>query len=699
MKKRFVILVLAASFALFSQAATVEYWSFENTSFGGSSPNGPSPTNDMWFTDTSIGSEPGAYGSYGAYGTLGRGWDQTSGPQFDSDDLSGPYAGGFAMDTVDKSGDMYVTAGRLDDWTSPDWTLEMHFKADAWEDNGWTTLVGRDGSSWGSAESDFYFQRKGMGNNELRLNYRDVDGTQHILDGTRTLSLNQWYGLAVVADSSAGTLTMYIDDGSGYSMEAQTTGFSEDLGITSSFLSWTFGRGWYNGGLVDNADAHFDNIRFSDNALSVNELIPLNTAGSQLVVTTADDSGGGSLRQTIADAFSGDVVTFTNTLSGQTIVLTTGQLSVNKYLTIDASALTNGIAIDGNGTSRIFEFSSGTGNTLIGLTLTNGYAEGSFAPTNCGGAIYLAGGAALTVSNCTLTGNSIGYNGNGGGIFAFNCNLTLNNSILSGNTNSGIFNNNGTVILNGSTVSSSDGVGIYNYSGTIQVENSTVSDNAGRGIYNTETGRAAVNNSTLSGNGGGIYNKNGGQFIVNSSTISGNSARTGGGIFNQMSLFWITNSIVAGNTAVSGTNIYSDVTVYNSGCLLSGDPVLAPLGDYGGFTQTMPPRLGSPAIDAGTNTVSLPATDQRGYPRLIGKSLDIGACEECFITNSYVSGSEIVLEWMPVPMWESTVMYSTNLTTMPFAELTNGLVYPVHSFTDVVHAAENQCFYKIEIAP
>ena len=41
---------------------------------------------------------------------------------------------------------------------------------------------------------------------------------------------------------------------------------------------------------------------------------------------------------------------------------------------------------------------------------------------------------------------------------------------------------------------------------------------------------------------------------------------------------------------------------------------LAPLGDYGGPTQTMALLPGSPAIDAGTSIGAL-ATDQRGVTR------------------------------------------------------------------------------------
>jgi hypothetical protein len=56
------------------------------------------------------------------------------------------------------------------------------------------------------------------------------------------------------------------------------------------------------------------------------------------------------------------------------------------------------------------------------------------------------------------------------------------------------------------------------------------------------------------------------------------------------------------------------------------DPLLEPLGDYGGPTQTMRPLPGSPVINAGDNT-DAPDTDQRGFPRIVGGFIDIGAVE------------------------------------------------------------------------
>ena len=247
---------------------TQEFWDFENSSY-----TGGAPANDLWFTDTSRGDALGANGTIGSGGTLGRGWDQASGPQFDSDVVS-PGGGSFAMDTVDNSGDMYVTEGALHNWSVSSWTVELQVNIDTIDGN--ETLIGRDGSSYGASASDFYFQVLGSG--ILRLKYRTSDGTELTVDGSTVLQTGSWYGLASVCDTAAGTVTLYVDDGSGYAQDGQAIGLTGDLGIKSSGISWTFGRGWWNGGFVDFMDAHFDNIRFSNRALEPAELIALYSA-------------------------------------------------------------------------------------------------------------------------------------------------------------------------------------------------------------------------------------------------------------------------------------------------------------------------------------------------------------------------------------------------------------------------------------
>jgi len=311
-------------------------------------------------------------------------------------------------------------------------------------------------------------------------------------------------------------------------------------------------------------------------------ILALSPACGQIMVMTSLDGGPGSLRQAIADAFSGDTITFDDTLSGQTIMLLSGQLLVDKDLIIDASDLPDGITIDGNYASRIFEITSAGFSELTGLTLIHGYTSGD------GGAIYLNGSAELTIRNSTLSGNTAS---NGGGIAS---------------------------------------------SGTVYMINATLSDNS------AET------------SGGGIYN---------------------GG------LLMLTNTIVAANTAASNTNIYGSFSGVNN--LTNGAPLLAFLGDYGGPTQTMPPLPGSPAVDAGDNAVTNTlTTDQRGFARIVGSAVDIGAVEGVFNPDFALIN--------PIQLGDGTFQFSfSNLNGASFTVLAStNVALPFNLWSDLGPAVE-----------
>ena len=125
-------------------------------------------------------------------------------------------------------------------------------------------------------------------------------------------------------------------------------------------------------------------------------------------------------------------------------------------------------------------------------TLTNGQ----------GGAIYNAG--MLTVSNSTLDYNRVtGFPARGGAIAnAYNASATITNSTLSGNgggLQGGAIYNQGTMTLSGCTVSGNtavlsaynvppEGGGIYNgYSGNLTILNSVVTGNSPNDVYNLGT--------------------------------------------------------------------------------------------------------------------------------------------------------------------------------------------------------------------
>jgi hypothetical protein len=233
----------------------------------------------------------------------------------------------------------------------------------------------------------------------------------------------------------------------------------------------------------------------------------------------------------------------------------------------------------------------------------------------------------------------------GGGVFN-NGILTVNNCTVSGNIARG-------------TASGGLGGGIDN-GGTLKVNNSTIAGNQVSGVFGAgfgggigNSGTAIVTNSTISGNtssgwGGGIGNL-GGNVSINNTTIAGNKEiYSYGGVANYSGTLTLQNSITANN---SRGDCYTRVAINSEGynlssdgtCAFSGpgdknnvDPMLGPLQNNGGPTQTMALPSGSPAVDAGNPTGCtdglghLLKTDQRGKPRPDAEDTagcDIGAYE------------------------------------------------------------------------
>lgn len=235
---------------------TLAFWNFEDG------------VNGRAFTPA--GSANGTGGSVDiANGTLMRGYDANLGPSWTS--ATPPNGGSLAMSNADNHQDGYVTEGPLHGWSPTAWTIECTVFLE--EISGWKTLLGRDGSSQGDTQSDFYLQKNGI-DNKFRINIDTVGGQRWILDGNYTAQANTWYALAARSDGS--TLSLWLDDGTGYkqigSLDISSQSVAQNA-LPGTTLNWTFGRGWFNGGLVDKIDGRMDNIRFTTGALAPAQLI------------------------------------------------------------------------------------------------------------------------------------------------------------------------------------------------------------------------------------------------------------------------------------------------------------------------------------------------------------------------------------------------------------------------------------------
>jgi hypothetical protein len=302
------------------------------------------------------------------------------------------------------------------------------------------------------------------------------------------------------------------------------------------------------------------------------------------------------------------------------------------------------------GSSGVFTVDSGTTAIMQGLKVTDGHASNGAGIDNSG---------TLTVEDSTITGNTA--NDGGGGIYNNDGTLNVIDSTLSGNTS-------------GTTGSGKAGGGIYSYGGTASVSYSTISNNIagtgsnrgyGGGLANWNGGTFTVTNCTLTGNtayrGGGI-DSDSGTFKVYDSTLYGNSAHSssGGGIYNNGgggSNATLTGVIVAGSGSIGGDlagdgfsgtyNLIDDTTGHPNGLsnasgahnLFDESADLAPLGYYGGPTQTMALEYDSPAIGKGVVIGGI-TKDQRGQARPDSEP-DIGAFQTVY--PMYVNTNQDVL--------------------------------------------------------
>ena len=224
------------------------------------------------------------------------------------------------------------------------------------------------------------------------------------------------------------------------------------------------------------------------------------------------------------------------------------------------------------------------------------------------------------------------------------------------------------------TISGAGGGVVVSKDGLLVISGLTIT---GGGIGNY--GRLTVNNCTFSGNtanyGGAIYNYYFGTsglhaigiVTVMNCTFSGNSATYNGGAIENLGAMKVVNSTFSGNSASSAGAILSfgNPQVENSiltgdaggecvgnGCPINGDhgnvvdatpvqPFLAPLGWYGGTTQTMLPLPGSEAVCAGLTPDIFfeTTTDQRGFARTSPAGcVDAGAVQTNYLIVTNNSG-------------------------------------------------------------
>jgi hypothetical protein len=350
-----------------------------------------------------------------------------------------------------------------------------------------------------------------------------------------------------------------------------------------------------------------------------------------------------------------------------------GLYATSGSLTISESTIASNQAIGGNGSQGTALHMAGNGGdgqggglyavgalvTLTDTTISTNTASGG----NAGGGNEETGGYIGA-----LAGNGgLGGGGQGGGLYTTGGTLTLTGATISMNVVSGGNGGNGGDGQTGAgggggAGGAGQGGGLFT-GDMVTLTSSTISLNAVRGGNGGDGGGSFFNRGGDGGNGGGafgggFYNISIGTLQATNATIALNIASgsiggaggsgshsgnpgtgqsgQGGGVGNAGGTVQALNTVFGRNTATSAPDFFGALgslghnlignsqggSGFDPSDLLDTDPLLGPLQDNGGPTQSMALLPGSPALNAGDPS-QLGTSDQRGVVRSGG--VNIGA--------------------------------------------------------------------------
>ncbi len=413
---------------------------------------------------------------------------------------------------------------------------------------------------------------------------------------------------------------------------------TSDVSATLRGLTVTGGHGLDGGAIYSTETLLVDDCTISDSVSDHNGGGILATAGAPLTVTNTTING--NLAMEDGGGIHAKSLSITNsTISGNSSIDDGGGIYARFSLSIASSTISANNADDGGGIR--FE----TGHLSIVNSLINDNSA-----IDDGGGILSDYNAQAFIIDSRISGNS--STDDGGGIYSKHGYISITNSLIDGNSADD----------GGGIVSGVAGSTVIIHDSTIR-ENTAVDDGGGLlsriGSHVTITSSTISQNSTLN-RGGGIAGFGGTVFTLTNVTVSENSANSAGGMLADHVDVDLINSTITQNVAnISGGGIYFEGTGGNtlansivannaagssggdvfgtfyatyslientSGANISGisnitgaDPLLGPLQNNGGLTETHELLPGSPAIDVGDPTAmagvgNVPEFDQRGMP-------------------------------------------------------------------------------------
>lgn len=395
-------------------------------------------------------------------------------------------------------------------------------------------------------------------------------------------------------------------------------------------------------------------------------LTPLPALADTVMVTNEQDSGAGSLRQALLTARPLDNIRFAPNV--KVISLTSGALNITKNAYILGSD-SNKITINGNQNGRVFKISGADEVTLSNLIIADG------KDTNLGGGIYSDAGV-LILNKCVVRNNGVTLNelrpstglqdftlAAGAGIYS-NGTLSLFDTEVRDNKawitskkpvwvfGAGVYSQDKFIATN-STFANNDAYGAASagnarvYGGGIfanegfELTNSTVSNNTtmAQCRFNSQP-NADYCNST----GAGIFANHNtfgtklsyNTFYKNATyNNSANATNAAAGVAIKQNALTMNGNIISGGnhgdcqlgSAVQFSGLNNWVQDGSCSATFTGDPKLAPLQVFGGFTPSHPPYFNSGVLDAIPADQCQNKLDQRRTRRPQVAGCDVGSVE------------------------------------------------------------------------
>jgi hypothetical protein len=282
-KRTYLIAACLALFSIAAQADPIAYWRHEEGAPGTLIPAGPNSVLDSTGNGNHMQTFNPTFTSASYSSTVSPVPLRSGLPNTRSLDF-GP--GG---DDAGLNDDNFSEGKPINSTLFSEFTLEVAFRMDTVA--GYQAIMGKDGKPLGDAPGEddspvppFKVLIRGDDfpdavPNQLFIEWIDGDGTLnsdvHFLNSGQTIQSNTWYHIAVTINATDAALYVAKENTPYQLLDSITGDFAGPSGnvIVNDPTNWSIGRGMFNNGVADWADALIDEARISNTVLAPDQFL------------------------------------------------------------------------------------------------------------------------------------------------------------------------------------------------------------------------------------------------------------------------------------------------------------------------------------------------------------------------------------------------------------------------------------------